>query len=68
MDASFNCFRRYTRYDVIAAFGLITIGTVIFALFASLINNPEVQNDSKRYPLAKFMLALSIVCTFASLM
>lgn len=67
MDFATKCLSKYSRLDILAAVSFIITGVVMVGLFGASMDNQEIQKDTKRNPIAKLMLALSIIGIFASL-
>lgn len=63
-----NYFRSYTKYDILLSLNLFATGLTMTILFSLSTTNPEVQKDTKRFPIAQLMLSLSIIGTIVSIM
>jgi hypothetical protein len=67
MNFETKCLSKYSKLEILAAGSFVITGVVMVGLFGASMDNQEIQKDTKRNPIAKLMLALSIIGTFASL-
>lgn len=63
-----NYFRSYTKYDILLGINLFAAGLTMTILFTVSTTNPDVQKDTKRFPISQLMLSLSIIGTIVSIM